>query len=266
MRMDEPLRSRLANLGVDPDSYGDPFDIWCRLRVEYGARATLIDLYTLAAHSRGQAAHELSQIEREGLAAQALPIAFPGYQVIPGSGRQVRDPIEITPYDEDWPLRYEMWRSRLSNALGPTAERIDHVGSTAVPGLAAKPVIDIQVSVQRIGDEDAYVANIEALGIQLRSRDDEHRFFRPFSGLPRDVQVHVCSIGSRWEWEHLLFRDYLRGSESAREAYTDTKRRAAARWRDDRLGYPDAKSDRILDLLVLAEEWARRVGWTAATG
>ena len=140
----------------------------------------------------------------------------------------MRDPIEITPYDEDWPLRYEMWRSRLSNALGPTAERIDHVGSTAVPGLAAKPVIDIQVSVQRIGDEDAYVANIEALGIQLRSRDDEHRFFRPFSGLPRDVQVHVCSIGSRWEWEHLLFRDYLRGSESAREAYTDTKRRAAA--------------------------------------
>ena len=223
----------------------------------------MIDLYTLVAHQRGLAAHELSPTEREGLAAQALPIAFPGYRVIPGSGRSVRDPIEIVPYDKDWPARYERWRIQLSDALGLTASRIEHIGSTAVPDLAAKPVIDIQVSVQDPQSEAGYVLAIEALGIQLRSRDDEHRFFRPFSGLPRDVQVHVCSVDSRWERQHLLFRDYLRASESARDTYARTKQRAAERWRDDRIGYPDAKSDCILDLLDLAEEWALRVGWDA---
>jgi len=249
---------------VDPDNVGDPFAAWCRLRSEYGSRATLIDLYALLAHKKGIAAHELSAADRQSLAVLALPIAFPGYEVISGSERSTRDPIEIASFDNSWPERYETWRRHLSDALGPTALRIEHIGSTAVQGLGAKPVIDIQVSVRDLRNEAAYVAVIEALGIQFRSRDDEHRFFRPFSWLPRDVQVHVCSVGSRWEREHLLFRDYLRASHNARDAYWRTKQRAAEIWRDDRIGYPDAKSECIQDLLELAEEWAVRTGWSGA--
>jgi len=122
-------------------------------------------------------------------------------------------------------------------------------------------VIDIQVSVQDLGEESSYVPAIESLGVQLRSRDDEHRYFRPFSGLPREVQVHVCRMGSTWERQALLFRDYLRASPAARDAYAQAKRLAADRWKDDRIAYTDAKGAQILDLMAAAEDWARRTGW-----
>jgi GrpB-like predicted nucleotidyltransferase (UPF0157 family) len=83
-----------------------------------------------------------------------------------------------------------------------------HVGSTSVPGLAAKPVVDIQVSVADLGDEDRYMPPCEAAGLQFRLRDDEHRYFQPPPGQPRDV--HVCQQGGKSERVHLLFRDYLR--------------------------------------------------------
>jgi GrpB-like predicted nucleotidyltransferase (UPF0157 family) len=73
-----------------------------------------------------------------------------------------------------------------------------------VPGLAAKPIVDIQVSVADMGREDCYVPQCQAAGLQLRSRDREHRYFRPPADRPRDVHVHVCAAGSRWERVHLL--------------------------------------------------------------
>jgi GrpB-like predicted nucleotidyltransferase (UPF0157 family) len=145
--------------------------------------------------------------------------------------------------------------------LGVTALRIEHVGSTAVPGLPAKPVIDIQVSVADPELESAYVPKVESLGIQLRSRDAMHRFFRPFSDLPRDVQVHVCAAGSAWERNHLLFRDYLRANTWARDSYVKAKREAAELWRDDRVAYADAKTQVIDGLMRKAEIWARATGW-----
>ena len=261
--MDQSLRRRLAESGVDAGAYTDPFETWCRLRAAEGARASLIDLYALAAHPRGLAAHELSLEERDLLTARALPVMFPGFQVVPNSSR-AREPIEVLPYDERWGGRYQAWRRKLQDALGSVARRIEHVGSTAVAGLPAKPVIDIQVSVQDLETESGYVPAIEALGIQLRSREDERRYFRPFSGLPRDVQVHVCRTGSEWERRHLLFRDYLRASPAARDAYTHAKRLVADRWRDDRIAYTDAKGALILDLMDAAEEWARASGWGVA--
>ncbi len=78
-------------------------------------------------------------------------------------------------------------------AIATPQRRIDHVGSTAVPGLIAKPVIDIQVSVDDIRNESTYVPAIESLGVQLRSRDDDHRFFRPFAGRPRDVHIQSAT-------------------------------------------------------------------------
>jgi GrpB-like predicted nucleotidyltransferase (UPF0157 family) len=106
------------------------------------------------------------------------------------------------------------------------------------------------------------VAQIEQAGVQLRSRDALHRFFRPFAGQPREVHVHVCQAGSEWEREHLLFRDYLRSHQAARDAYAQVKREAAALWSDDRIAYTEAKTAVILDLLDAAQAWARENSWT----
>jgi len=261
--MEESLRRRLERIGIDPEAYTDAFNSWLRLRSAEGRRATLVDLYELAASQQGLSAHELPFQQRDELIARALPVQFPGFEVVPNSGPGGREPIDLMSYNPEWPRRYESWRKRLSDALSPVARRIEHVGSTAVPGLPAKPVIDIQVSLQSIEAEPDYVPIIEALGVQLRSRDEEHRYFRPFSGLSREVQIHVCRAGSRWEREHLLFRDYLRASPAARDACTQAKRQAAERWWNDRLAYGDAKSHVIIELMIKAEDWARRTGWSA---
>jgi GrpB-like predicted nucleotidyltransferase (UPF0157 family) len=253
-----PLTARLADAGIPGDA--DPLTAWQRLRQVEGRRATIIDLYALVAGERGLAAHELPLAERARLAQLAVPEMWPGFSVNP-AGDRGREPIEVVDYDPAWPRRYERWRKRLAAALGDTALRIEHVGSTAVPGLAAKPVVDIQVSVADLADEAAYVAALEAAGAQLRSRDELHAYFRPFAGQPREVHVHVCAAGSEWEREHLVFRDYLRAHPQARDAYAQAKRSAVALWRDDRWGYTEAKTGVILDILDAAGRWAQATGW-----
>jgi len=258
---------RLSKPSVSPVVQGsvgsDAFDVWRQRREAEGASVTLIDLYRLVAEPRGLAPHDLPLDERTALRDRALPVMWPGYQAPPGSERAERDPIEIVSYDSAWPARFQSWRDRLAAALGATAERIEHVGSTAVPGLAAKPVIDIQVSVPDPEFESSYAPMIEGLGVQLRSRDQLHRFFRPFSGLPREVQIHVCATGSAWERRHLLFRDFLRSSRAARDEYLTAKLEAAKEWRDDRVAYADAKTEVIKVLMVQAEKWALETGWRA---
>ena len=184
----------------------------------------------------------------------------PGFDVVPESDRSV-ELIQLAPYDPEWPVRFDEWKLRLSAALTQTARRIDHVGSTAVPGLAAKPVIDVQVSVDDMLDESASVLAIESLGVQLRSRDDDHRFFRPFADRPRDVHVHVCNAGSAWERRHLLFVAYLRADAGARETYLHAKQSALARWADDRIAYTEAKDEVILAITAQADAWALHTGW-----
>jgi len=229
-------------------------DEWRRLREAGGRRVTIIDLYELVGRPRGLAPHELPLAERRELAAAALPEAWSGFATTPGSERQP-DPIEIGEYDPAWPDRYERWRAAIAEVLGEAALRIEHVGSTAVPGIPAKPVIDVQVSVADVERETDYVEQLESIGLQLRSRDDVHRFFRPFPDRPRDVHVHVCGSGSEWEREHLLFRDYLRAHPEARAEYAAAKHRAAELWADDRIAYTEAKTDTILGIMAAAERW-----------
>jgi GrpB-like predicted nucleotidyltransferase (UPF0157 family) len=226
-----------------------------------GPSVTLIDLYKLVAQARGLAPNQLSLDERLALRQRAIPVMWPGHQATGGSDRTERDPIEIVPYDPGWPLRFESWRDRLGTVLGATAMRIEHVGSTAVAALSAKPVVDIQVSVADPERESAYVPMIESVGVQFRSRDEQHRYFRPFSGRPREVHVHVCAVNSRWERTHLLFRDYLRATAGDREEYQAAKLQAAELWRDDRVAYTEAKTEVILRLMAQAEIWARDTGW-----
>jgi GrpB-like predicted nucleotidyltransferase (UPF0157 family) len=249
------LSQRLAAAGVEAGS--DPLAAWVALRRAEGEAVTIIDLYELVASPRGLAAQELPLAERKSLWAAVMPTRRPGFRQTQGSDRD-DDPPSVVPYDQSWPGRYADWEARLVAQLGNAGQRVEHIGSTSVPGLAAKPVIDIQVSMPDLAAESLYTAPLERAGVQLRYRDDQHRFFRPRSGRPWDVHVHVCAAGSAWERRHLLFRDYLRASADARAAYVDVKFAAASLWRDDRVGYNAAKTRVILDIMEKAEAWAAR--------
>lgn len=248
------LADRLAAVGIDDRA--DPVLAWQRLRKVEGRRATIIDLYQLAAASQGLTAHQLPREQRLRLARLAVSQMWPGFGITTGSDRP-QEPIEVVDYDLVWPILYRKWQDRLTDALRSAALRVEHVGSTAVPGLAAKPVIDIQISVADLRQESQYVPQLETAGVQLRSRDQFHRYFRPHAGHPREVHVHVCQAGSAWENEHLVFRDYLRGHPAARDAYAAAKRAAARAWPDDRWAYTEAKTGIILDVLEAAGRWAQ---------
>ncbi|HET9781900.1 MAG TPA: GrpB family protein [Candidatus Dormibacteraeota bacterium] len=212
------------------------------------------------ARSKGLQPHELTAEDRAALSHRFLQATEPSFEVAPGSDRAL-DRIELVAYDPEWPRRFEAWRQQLATALGATARRIDHFGSTSIPGMPAKPVIDIQIRVDDMAREELYVPQIEALGVQLRSRDDDHRFFRPFAGRPRDVHIHVCNLGSEWARKDLLFAAYLRHDAAARAEYLWGKQLAAERWADDRIAYTEAKTEVVKTIAVRAEQWARDVGW-----
>jgi GrpB-like predicted nucleotidyltransferase (UPF0157 family) len=177
-------------------------------------------------------------------------------------GRVRGDPVEVVDYDARWPAKFRRMRTKLAQALGSEAGHIEHVGSTAVPGLAAKPIIDIQVSVPDVEDEEAYRPAIESCGFVLRYREAGHRYFRPPAGKPREYQIHVCTIGSKWERDHLLFRDFLRGHADEATRYEAIKTDVAGHFRDDRIGYMDAKQPYIAAALTRAEDWAASTGWS----
>jgi GrpB-like predicted nucleotidyltransferase (UPF0157 family) len=248
-------------VGLDPSNFGDPQRAWQRLHDRFGRRVTLIDRYALEAARLGVQPDQLAPEERARLTREVLAVQYPGIEFAPASGRRVADSVEVIAYSDEWADSFEAWRMRLSEALGEAADRIEHVGSTAVPGLDAKPIIDIQVSVVDVEDEGAYVPAIEALEVSLRFREPGHRYFRPAGNQPRTVQIHVCETGGEWEREHLLFRDYLRAHQEARLAYTRLKRDLSDRYRDDRLAYNEGKTIFILDALGQAESWAIRTGW-----
>jgi GrpB-like predicted nucleotidyltransferase (UPF0157 family) len=156
--------------------------------------------------------------------------------------------IAVVPYDAAWPGMFAAERDRLTASLGEVAVRIDHVGSTAVPGLAAKPWIDIQVEVRRMLPRDAYRDPLLALGYVHHPDDDDHEFFdrRPY-------HVHVCAAGGDWARRHLAFRDLLRRDPAARAAYQSEKLRLAAE-HDDVLAYTEAKTPiirRLQDASIL---------------
>ena len=259
--LDPDLAARLHAAGVDPDGPFDAEDAWRRLRERHGRRATLIDRYALEARARGVTPDALDPALLERLATDVLRESMPGVAWAEGSRRASEDPIEVVPWDPGWPSRYDEWRGRLARALGTAAVRIDHVGSTSVPGLAAKPVIDVQVSVRDVQDEPSYVPAVEGVGLWLRMREPIHRYFRPAEGRPRAIHVHVCTAGSGWERDHLLFRDYLRCHGAVASEYGRHKVALAERYRTDRVAYTEAKTCFILDALEVAERWAAATGW-----
>lgn len=152
-------------------------------------------------------------------------------------GREPRE-IVIADYDIGWPVRFAAERERIAGALGGKAVAIEHIGSTAVPGLGAKPVIDVLVTVADADDEDAFRAPMEQVGYVLRVREPGHKMFRTPA---RDVHVHVLTHDGPDVERHLRFRDRLRESPAQREAYERLKRELAERDYNDMNEYADAK-------------------------
>ena len=150
-----------------------------------------------------------------------------------------RRPVVLADYDPAWPDRFAAERERIRSALGPHALRIEHIGSTAVPGLAAKPIVDILVGV---ADPDAAATldpALEAAGYELRVLETGHRMFRTPA---HDVHVHVWRDDDPEVARYLAFRDRLRTSARDRAAYEAHKRELAGREWEDMNFYAEAKS------------------------
>jgi GrpB-like predicted nucleotidyltransferase (UPF0157 family) len=152
-------------------------------------------------------------------------------------------------WDPAWPARFEHERARICHALGGLALRVEHIGSTSVPGLAAKPIVDILVTVSDVNDEAAFVRRLERAGYVLRVREPDHRMFRtPDLG----VHVHVLADSDGEADRYLTFRDRLRSSPEDRIEYERLKRELAPRNWDEIGHYAEAKGPLVEAILARA--------------
>lgn len=167
--------------------------------------------------------------------------------------------IEIVPYDPAWPAMFAAERVRLAAALGPIAERIEHNGSTAVTGLAAKPIVDIQISVARLQPMSTYAAPLAAFGYTHVAHPDDTRcaFFHRPARWPHTHHLHVVESGGDEERRTMAFRDYLRMHPDTACEYEALKWRLAAQWigdtADSREAYASAKSS-FIERVIGAED------------
>ena len=157
----------------------------------------------------------------------------------------VKEPVVIVEYDPRWPVMFEEEKTRLLGVIGHVVEQVEHVGSTAVPGLGAKPIIDILIGLRRLDDAAQCIAPLQSLGYQYVPEYEvelpERRYFR--KGSPRTHHIHMVELTSGFWERHLLFRDYLcTHPETAREYY-ELKKALAAKFGSDRDGYTDAKTE-----------------------
>ena len=138
--------------------------------------------------------------------------------------------ITIDPYDPAWPARFDAEAVSIRRSLGEHALRVDHVGSTAVPGLAAKPVVDIQVSVPSLAPTVNFTERLSQIGyshVPLGPIDLVYPFFQKPTAWPSTHHIHLCVVGSEQERKHLAFRDYLRNHPLIAAEYVTLKRQLA---------------------------------------
>lgn len=162
--------------------------------------------------------------------------------------------IQIVDYDPEWPQLYQREADRVRAALGDRVRLLEHVGSTSVPELAAKPRIDMLLMVPDSGDEAAYVPALESAGYELRIREPDWYEHRVFKGPDTDVNLHVFSPGCPEIERMLLFRDHLRRNESDRKLYERTKRHLAEKDWTYTQNYADAKTEVVEEIIARAQE------------
>jgi GrpB-like predicted nucleotidyltransferase (UPF0157 family) len=176
-----------------------------------------------------------------------IDIAAIPHQGMPGA-------LVVRRHDPLWSSRFVRYRDSLRASLGPCAVRVDHVGSTAVEGLDARPVIDIQVSVVDVDAEEDYHGVLRGLGFRMVEREPDRRIFVRDEA-PFDAQLYVCRSGGAWEFDRLAAVAYLNEHRQRRDAYAALKRRLIADHPGDPAAYADGKRAFVHRTSVLARRW-----------
>lgn len=166
--------------------------------------------------------------------------------------RPVGGRIVLAEYDPAWPSLFAREAERIRSVLGTNVVRLEHTGSTSVPGLAAKPIIDLTLEVPDSSDEPAYVPPMEAAGYVLRIREPDWHEHRLFKGPDTNINLHVFSAGSTETERMVRFRDWLRANDDDRLLYEKTKRELASRDWEFVQNYADAKDSVVDDIMSRA--------------
>ena len=160
--------------------------------------------------------------------------------------------IRIADYDPAWPEIFRQEAERVQGTLGERVMRLEHVGSTSVPGLGAKPIVDMVLEIADSADEPQYVPALEAAGYELHIREPEWHEHRMFKGRSGGVYLHVFSAGCPEVSRMMRFRDWLRGNAEDRALYERTKRELAQREWSRMQEYADAKTSVVVEILKRA--------------
>jgi GrpB-like predicted nucleotidyltransferase (UPF0157 family) len=170
-----------------------------------------------------------------------------------GGAKPLTKPIEIRDYDPEWPAMYEQEETQVCSILGERVVRIEHAGSTSVPGLCAKAIIDVVLEVANSADEGAYAPDLEAGGYVLQIREPDWFEHRLFERPDRNVHLHVFSASCEEVDAMLRFRDHLRANAADHRLYALTKRELAGRsWKYGQQ-YADAKTPVICEIMARAD-------------
>ncbi|MEN3812131.1 GrpB family protein [Chromobacterium piscinae] len=166
--------------------------------------------------------------------------------------------FQIVLYSPTWPQRFQAEHSSILSALGPLADAcaIEHIGSTAVPDLAAKPIIDLMLGLPALSDLEPYLPALQSTGLHLQQQaaaamPDRHYFVKP-AAHPREVHLHAVALDSDFWRDKLAFRDALRADQRLAGQYADLKRQLAYDHSGDRAAYTNAKSGFIASVLAMA--------------
>ena len=170
------------------------------------------------------------------------------------------DTIHVEEYNPIWKEIFESERKKIVSEIEEFILKIEHIGSTAIEGLASKPIIDIMIGVSKLSNADKCIPFLEKMNYQYIPEHEKEmpyrRFFRkpPRSSKKRDFHIHICEITHDFWKRQLLFRDYLRKNPKVRDEYGTLKIKLAEEFREDRHAYTDAKSEFILAILKKAEK------------
>ena len=168
-----------------------------------------------------------------------------------------RAPIIIVPYRSEWPQMFADEQERLTLQL-PAKIKLEHIGSTSVVGLEAKPIVDIMLGAQSLVEVEALLPTLEALGYEYLPETEQQLPMRRFLAFPntrpRAIHLHAVALDSDFWREHVAFRDALRKDAHLARAYGALKRQLACKYGDDRAGYTEAKSAFIYEVLSRAAQ------------
>jgi GrpB-like predicted nucleotidyltransferase (UPF0157 family) len=191
-------------------------------------------------------------MEKIGMRYEGTGVYYGRTMVRYVASRAPEEPVELADYDPAWPARFDKERRRIAEALGDLALAVEHVGSTAVPGLAGKPVIDVLVGLRDYPLDEAGIAAVEALGYLYRGElgIPGRQYFR--RGEPPSYHLHATLHGFDFWRSHLAFRDHLRAYPDDAARYAALKRELAGRFRHNRALYTEAKAPLIEEILARA--------------